>query len=97
MRIYKDLDLVEQLGSGVPRILESYSKDSFCFSENFLQMVFPASEEVFDKTSNETLQVQGLLNLINGEDSRSDLQYHLGLSDRENFRKIICILPLPKT
>ena len=99
MRIYKDLDLVEQLGSGIPRILESYSKDSFRFSENFLRMVFPASEEVFDKTTNETPQVtlqetpqvtpqvQDLLNVINGEDSRSELQYHLGLSDRENFRK----------
>ena len=99
MRIYKDLDLVEQLGSGIPRILESYSKDSFRFSENFLRMVFPASEEVFDKTTNETPQVtlqetpqvtpqvQDLLNVINGEDSRSEMQYHLGLSDRENFRK----------
>ncbi|APS39815.1 Fic family protein [Salegentibacter sp. T436] len=25
--------------------------------------------------------------MINGEDSRSEMQYHLGLSDRENFRK----------
>ncbi len=41
MRIFKDLDLVEQLGSGIPRILESYDKDSFHFSENFLRVVFP--------------------------------------------------------
>ncbi|PKQ62521.1 transcriptional regulator [Labilibaculum filiforme] len=42
MRIYKDVDLVEQLGSGVPRILESYGKDCFKFSDNFLRMTFPA-------------------------------------------------------
>ena len=36
MRIYKDLDLVEQLGSGIPRILESYGKECFHFSDNFL-------------------------------------------------------------
>ena len=35
MRVFKDLDLVEQLGSGIPRILESYDKDCFKFSENF--------------------------------------------------------------
>ncbi len=31
MRIFKDLDLVEQLGSGIPRILQAYAQDSFHF------------------------------------------------------------------
>lgn len=43
MRIFKDLELVEHLGSGVPRILEAYNKESFHFSENFLRMTFPNS------------------------------------------------------
>lgn len=47
MRIFKDVDLVEQLGSGVPRILESYGKECFQFSANFLRMVFPAAEAFF--------------------------------------------------
>src|SRR5690606_28875870 len=38
MRIYKDVGLVEQLGSGIPRILESYDKSCFQFSDNFLRM-----------------------------------------------------------
>jgi predicted HTH transcriptional regulator len=42
MRIYKDVDLVEQLGSGVPRILETYGKECFKFSDNFLRMTFPS-------------------------------------------------------
>ena len=46
MRIYKDLELVEHLGSGIPRILEHYGKACFQFTENFLRMVFPASEQV---------------------------------------------------
>ncbi|BAX80850.1 RNA-binding domain-containing protein [Labilibaculum antarcticum] len=46
MRIYKDIDLVEQLGSGVPRILESYGKECFKFSDNFLRMIFPANAVV---------------------------------------------------
>ncbi|MFN7845594.1 MAG: RNA-binding domain-containing protein [Bacteroidota bacterium] len=39
MRVFKDLQLVEQLGSGIPRILESYNKRCFKFSDNFLRMV----------------------------------------------------------
>jgi len=46
MRVYKDLDLVEHLGSGVPRILESYLKECFMFSDNFLRMSFPASKTI---------------------------------------------------
>jgi len=41
MRIFKDLELVEHLGSGVPRILEAYSQRCFKFTENFLRMTFP--------------------------------------------------------
>lgn len=41
MRIFKDLDLVEHLGSGIPRILEAYSTDCFRFTDNFLRMTFP--------------------------------------------------------
>lgn len=44
MRVFKDLELVEQLGSGIPRILEHYGKESFSFSENFLRMTFMAKE-----------------------------------------------------
>ena len=40
MRVFKDLEMVEQLGSGVPRILSAYSKESFVFMQNFIRMVF---------------------------------------------------------
>ncbi len=43
MRIFRDLDMVEQLGSGVPRILKTYSKDCFIFGNSFTRMVFPIS------------------------------------------------------
>ena len=44
MRVFKDLELVEQLGSGIPRILDHYGKESFSFSENFLSMTFVTKE-----------------------------------------------------
>ncbi len=41
MRIFKDVKLVEQLGSGVQRILKEYDKGIFKFSPNFLKVSFP--------------------------------------------------------
>lgn len=45
MRIFRDLELVEHLGSGVPRILQSYSRESFRFLDNFVRMSFPVNEQ----------------------------------------------------
>lgn len=84
MRVFRDLDLVEHLGSGVPRILRSYGKECFKFTENFLRMTFPASEQV---TPQVTPQVEYLLKIFEGTHYRSELQEKLNLSDREYFRK----------
>lgn len=46
MRIYRDLDLVEHLGSGIPRILQTYSREQFKFMDNFLQVVLPIDEDL---------------------------------------------------
>lgn len=40
MRIYRDLELVEQLGSGVPRIVDKYGKDAIVFLSHFIRMIF---------------------------------------------------------
>lgn len=40
MRIFKDLDLVEQLGSGMNRILRSYDRRIFRISEHFIRVAF---------------------------------------------------------
>lgn len=46
MRVFKDLEMVEQLGSGVPRILRAYSKESFIFTQNFTRMVFEKNNSI---------------------------------------------------
>ncbi|AQY21182.1 hypothetical protein AB406_0218 [Riemerella anatipestifer] len=84
MRIYKDLELVEQLGSGVPRILQTYTRDYFKFSDNFLQIILPA-EEVTEQV---TEQVEKLLKVFEGTHYREELQQKLNLIHRENFRKM---------
>ena len=46
MRIYRDLDIVESLGSGIPRILRAYGEGCFKFTDNFIRITFPASIQV---------------------------------------------------
>lgn len=66
MRIYKDLDLVEQLGSGIPRILESYSKECFKFTEHFLRMSFPVHKEIEDSLINDEAKKGGVIGGVMG-------------------------------
>lgn len=40
MRVFKDLDLVEQLGTGIIRILQTYSSDVYVFTDNFIRVNF---------------------------------------------------------
>ena len=43
MRVFKDVGLVEQLGSGMSRILKVYDKNIFNISEHFIKVGFPFS------------------------------------------------------
>lgn len=43
MRVFKDVGLVEQLGSGMSRILKVYDKSIFHISEHFIKVEFPFS------------------------------------------------------
>jgi len=64
MRIYKDLDMVEQLGSGLPRILASYSQRSFNFSDGFLRVTFQSQLENIGGSITPTRRQQEIINLI---------------------------------
>ena len=43
MRIYRDGELIESLGSGIPRILRAYGEDCFKFTNNFIRITLPIS------------------------------------------------------
>lgn len=47
MKVFNDLDLVEQMGTGIIRILQSYNKESFEFFPNFIRVTFPFNENKF--------------------------------------------------
>ncbi len=60
MRIYKDLDMVEHLGSGIPRILQSYEQECFIFTDNFLRMILPF--KIDDTLSYKTIKIDNTTN-----------------------------------
>jgi ATP-dependent DNA helicase RecG len=82
MRIFKDLDMVEQLGSGVPRILKTYSKDSFVFGDSFTRMVFPLKTTVKTTTKTTMKTTVKILQLIknNSKITREALAKEIGIS-----------------
>lgn len=82
MRIFKDLELVEQLGSGVPRILQSYDKKCFRFMDNFIRMTFPIEKQVTEQVGTKS----GL--------SRDQVGTKSGLSQQEIYQiKDFCSEP----
>lgn len=47
MKVFNDLNLVEQMGTGIIRILQSYDKSAFEFFPNFIRVTFPFNENKF--------------------------------------------------
>ena len=89
MRIFKDLDLVEQLGSGIPRIIQAYAQDCFHFSENFLRVTLPSTESVTQTeqvTEQDTEQVKVLISNMSDERYSSiELMVLVGIRHRPTF------------
>ena len=52
MRIFRDLDIVEQMGSGINRILKSYPHSIYHFSPNFIRVIMPFAEGFIESQSN---------------------------------------------
>ncbi len=48
IRVFKDVDLIENIGSGVLRILDAYDKSCFKFMEHFLRVTFKYRENPFE-------------------------------------------------
>ena len=41
MRVFRDVDLVESLGTGLQRVLKVYNEENFVFMDNFMRVVIP--------------------------------------------------------
>ena len=71
MRVFKDVGLVEQLGSGMSRILKEYDKSIFHISEHFIKVEFPFSlpkDNIIiangDDNGNDNLEIMKALELL---------------------------------
>lgn len=64
MKVFNDLDLVEQMGTGIIRILQSYNKDSFELFPNFIRVTFPFNENKF-KTNMKEIKNNNLTEIQN--------------------------------
>ena len=82
MRIFRDLEMVEYLGSGIPRILKAYSKEAFRFTENFIRMRFVSAELSIGGTSGKTSGKVVDLILANASISIPEMAEDLGISTR---------------
>lgn len=57
LELFKDVDLIENIGSGVLRILDAYDKSCFKFMDHFLRVSFKYKENPFEydqETTQET-------------------------------------------
>lgn len=57
MRVFRDLEIVEHLGSGVPRILKVYGRKAFEIRDSYIRITFPygAEKETSGKTADSGL------------------------------------------
>lgn len=86
MRIYRDVELVESLGSGIPRILRAYGEECFKFTDNFIRITFPiTAHDAAHDINNVSKPIRTLVACIEGEIDRETLQSKLGIKqDRKS-------------
>ena len=86
MRIFKDLELVEHLGSGISRILSVYNKSIFEISDNYLRAIIPFNLPSISKSSEKSSEknVTRILKIIskNPAITTKELSRKLKISSR---------------
>lgn len=82
VRIFKDLELVEHLGSCMQKILHAYNKSVFQFTDNFMKIIIP-----FETGFEESLEK--ILRLIaeNPQITISELTEKIGITQRAIEKK----------
>jgi len=86
MRVFKDLEMVEHLGSGIPRITRFFGPECFHFTENFLRASLSSHGPVHAEMEVTDPIDRLLQTLVKGPLSPSELQQKLALKHRPTFR-----------
>lgn len=99
MRVFKDLDFVEQLGSGVNRILSAYDKDVFSFTSHFMTVRYyyldgytlpdstqdSSQDDTQDNTQDDL--TKKILAYCNIPRSKTEITAFCGYKDSKSFAK----------
>ena len=96
MRVFHDVNLAEQLGSGMSRILEVYDPSIFTFEDNFLIVTFPFADGFMLPLGNVNGNVNGdetekiILNCVrqNPKFTLEKIAEHTGVSKRTVSRQM---------
>ena len=101
IRVFKDVDLIENIGSGVLRILEAYDKSCFKFMDHFLRVSFKYKENPFEyedtaktkssklgskKSSKKAVSEEQILELCKTEKSLKEIVEYFGYKDVYKFK-----------
>ena len=62
IRVFKDVELIENIGSGVLRILDAYDKSCFKFMEHFLRVSFKYKENPFEYDTKNKVSANDTIN-----------------------------------
>jgi ATP-dependent DNA helicase RecG len=99
MRVFRDMDLVEHLGSGMRRILNAYDSNIVHISEHFFELRFPMASEALalipevaesgaESLVQITAQVTAQVGLFCREPhSAKEIMAHLGLKHWKTFQQ----------
>lgn len=101
IRVFKDVDLIENIGSGVLRILDAYDKSCFKFMDHFLRVSFKYKENPFEyddtakvkssklgsnKSSKLAVSEKQILELCKTAKSLKEIAQHFGYKDVYKFK-----------
>ena len=67
MRVFRDVEMVEALGSGMNRIMRIYGRENFEFGGNYIRMIVPYAWKEKDNIVNADLMdgtVNGTVNIL---------------------------------
>ena len=86
MRVFRDVEMVESLGSGMNRIMRNYGRENFEFGNNYVRMIVPYNwipendEEVNEEVERSQKMDSKVKNVGSDVGSLSEVQ----LTDRQN-------------
>ena len=101
IRVFKDVDLIENIGSGVLRILDAYDKSCFKFMDHFLRVSFKYKENPFEyddtakakssklgskKSSKLAVSEKQILELCKTAKSLKEIAQYFGYKDVYKFK-----------